>query len=71
MPKVTGIDVYDAVLASRQALADRIVFMTGGTFTARAEQFLGSTSNERLDKPIALDALRATVQRYLGQRSIF
>lgn len=71
MPTVTGMDVYDAVLASRPALADRIVFMTGGTFTARAEQFLGSTSNERLDKPIALDALRATVQRYLGQRSIF
>jgi PAS domain S-box-containing protein len=68
MPTVTGMDVYDAVLASRPELADRIVFMTGGTFTGRAEQFLDSTSNEHLDKPIALDALRATVQRYLTAR---
>jgi DNA-binding response OmpR family regulator len=59
MPDVTGMDVYEELLRSAPGVAERMVFMTGGTFTARAKAFLDRVSNPRLDKPIDVKTLRA------------
>jgi PAS domain S-box-containing protein len=58
MPEVSGMDFY-AQLAPE--LRDRVVFLSGGAFTDRAQRFLDSVPNRRLAKPFDLDALTAVL----------
>jgi CheY-like chemotaxis protein len=58
MPDVTGIDVYAQATRSRADIGERFVFMTGGTFSPRARDFLDQVPNERLDKPFDLQTVR-------------
>ena len=43
------------------AMADRIVFMTGGTYTGAGRAFLDRVTNLRLEKPFDHQTLRALV----------
>jgi CheY-like chemotaxis protein/two-component sensor histidine kinase len=61
MPQLTGMDVYEAVLARAPAVAGRFVFLTGGAFTPRAREFLETVSNPKLEKPVARAELLAAV----------
>ncbi len=51
MPELTGMDVFEQLQASNPPLSERIVFMTGGTFTERAGKFRAAVSNTFLEKP--------------------
>ena len=62
MPEVSGIELYNRAVSARPELADRFVFMTGGTFTAAAREFLEKSSNRRIEKPFDVDRLRAIVR---------
>src|SRR6185312_6331794 len=62
MPGMNGMDFYDQVLATHPALARRIVFMTGGAFTARAAEFLASIENRRIEKPFSLGLIERIVR---------
>jgi hypothetical protein len=55
------MDLHAALMASRPALASRIVFMTGGAFTQTGRQFLDSVPNARVEKPFNAAALKALV----------
>jgi CheY-like chemotaxis protein len=69
MPDVTGMEVYTRTTASHPDLAERFVFMTGGSFHPRTREFLETSSTTRIDKPFDLNALRALVRdRIAGQR---
>jgi signal transduction histidine kinase/ActR/RegA family two-component response regulator len=57
MPSMTGMEFHDAVRASDEALARRIVFMTGGTFTDEARAFLDAVPNAVLHKPFGVDVV--------------
>ena len=63
MPGMSGIDLYEAIRAERPGLERRIVFMTGGAFTARAAEFLASVDNRRVEKPFSL----ALVERIVSE----
>lgn len=63
MPGTDGIDLFHALEASSPKVAAEVVFMTGGAFTARAEQFVSSASNVCLQKPIAPADLERLVLR--------
>ncbi len=63
MPDMSGMDLYDAVSAQVPRAIDRLVFMTGGAFTARAREFLARIPNARVDKPFDEAALKATLAR--------
>jgi signal transduction histidine kinase len=64
MPGRSGIDVYEQLSKSRPDLLGRLVMMTGGTFTARAEAFLASTTCRVLQKPFGAEAvLRLVAER--------
>jgi PAS domain S-box-containing protein len=65
MPGMSGMDLYDAIRQTNRALSDRIVFITGGAFTARADEFLANVPNARLDKPFDLKAVRALVSTFV------
>jgi len=51
MAEMSGMDAYDAIQRIRPGLERRMVFMTGGAFTSRAQQFLDSVPNPILEKP--------------------
>ncbi len=48
MPGMSGMDLFERV---RPEQRPSFIFTTGGAFTPRAQQFLASVPNRRLDKP--------------------
>ncbi len=61
MPEISGVDLYNWLRPIEPQMLERFVFMTGGAFTARAEQFLRDIPNLRLDKPFHPDDLRRVI----------
>jgi signal transduction histidine kinase len=59
MPEVSGIGLYQQLLGARPELADRVIFMTAGTFTQRGRDFLAAADRPLLEKPLDLSAVRA------------
>jgi PAS domain S-box-containing protein len=66
MPGLSGIDVHTAIQASHPEQAKRMVFLTGGSVTSRATQFLASVANPTVAKPFTVDGLRALVADYVA-----
>jgi signal transduction histidine kinase len=64
MPQSSGVEIYEEVAQRRPALASAFVFVSGGVFTRREEEYLQSLSNPRIDKPCDLGELRRTVERH-------
>ncbi len=62
MPSMSGMEVYETIRAIEPEQARRIVFMTGGAFTARALAFLASVDNARIEKPLERSSLRAAIR---------
>ena len=60
MPEVSGIDVWEQLTAPQRQI---FVFMTGGTFTERAERFLASAKPPVLEKPFTATTLEGLLQR--------
>jgi len=55
MPDVSGEHVYRAVSERAPGLLPRFVFMTGGAFTERAQEFLAQFAGRQLEKPFNID----------------
>jgi len=68
MPGMTGMELYEHVLARSPDLAARMVFLTGGAFTQRASDFLASVPNVCLEKPFVPSGLREIVQDLVRRR---
>ncbi len=65
MPDMTGMDLHRELSRVAPEQANRMIFLTGGAFTAKARQFLSEVPKEHLEKPFDPANLRAIVQRYL------
>ncbi|CAN5907291.1 response regulator [soil metagenome] len=65
MPQITGMELYADVLRLDPSQANRMVFLTGGAFTASAREFLDSSTNIRLEKPFDLKELRKLVNELI------
>ena len=68
MPELTGMDIYQVLRFNRPGYEARLVFMTGGAFTASAKRFLAQVPNPRIEKPFNLRALQRMVQRSIAKR---
>jgi DNA-binding response OmpR family regulator len=66
MPKMSGMDLHAEVRRTAPALAQRFVFVTGGTVTPQSAAYLEEVANPRLNKPFRADELRALVRRVMG-----
>lgn len=62
MPGMSGMDFYEQVRSISVELAQRVVFMTGGAFTAESHEFLTRLPNTWLEKPFDIGVLRDLVQ---------
>jgi signal transduction histidine kinase len=61
MTDLTGMDVHAELAKKHPECLPRLVFMTGGGFTARARTFLQSFSHPRIDKPFEPELIRRLV----------
>jgi PAS domain S-box-containing protein len=66
MAGLGGMDVHSRLLAVRPDLARRLVFMTGGASSPRAQRFLDEVKNPRLDKPFTRDELIGAMNEVVG-----
>lgn len=69
MPDVSGMDVYMRSVQARADVGQRFVFMTGGTFSPHARDFLEQVSNECLDKPFDLQTIRNLAESRIAKRA--
>ncbi|SEM36194.1 PAS domain S-box-containing protein [Stigmatella aurantiaca] len=61
MPDITGMELHDRLREHRPDMAARMIFLTGGAFTPRAQAFIGQ-ARYWLEKPVELPALRTLLQ---------
>jgi signal transduction histidine kinase/CheY-like chemotaxis protein len=66
MPDMSGMDLHAELATREPGLERRLVFMTGGAFTARARDFLQKVKNAVLEKPFDFELLHAIVAERLG-----
>ncbi|MBM4362705.1 MAG: response regulator [Deltaproteobacteria bacterium] len=69
MPGMAGMEVYDATFARAPNDAARFVFLTGGTSSVAAREFLARVPNPRAFKPVPAEELARLVDRCLAALS--
>jgi PAS domain S-box-containing protein len=67
MPEMTGMELHAELQRIAPALAARMVFVTGGAFTATAREFLERSANPALTKPFSVDQLLGMVDHVLAE----
>jgi PAS domain S-box-containing protein len=65
MPDMTGMDLHRELCQVAPQQAERMLFLTGGAFTARAWKFLSDPGREHVAKPFSPATLRTIVRRYV------
>lgn len=66
MPEMTGMELHAELVRTAPEQAARMIFMTGGAFTPRAQAFLDQAPNERFPKPFNMARLRARLRELIG-----
>jgi len=62
MPAMTGMEFFAQIAARFPALADRVIFLTGGVVSDAATSFLERTPRPQLHKPFSADQLFAALR---------
>jgi two-component system, NtrC family, sensor kinase len=66
LPGMTGVDFYAFLETHAPELTSRVVFITAGAYTVRAQAFLSRPSTYHIEKPFqSAEALRAAVREHL------
>jgi signal transduction histidine kinase len=68
MPDMTGMELHAELSRRAPEKAAAMIFLTGGTFTAEAQDFLEGVSNPRLSKPFDLTEMRRVVGETIQRR---
>jgi signal transduction histidine kinase/ActR/RegA family two-component response regulator len=66
MPGMTGIEFFETLRGSSPEQADRVVFITGGTFPGAAGAFFESRRNRCLNKPLDAELLSKTIHEVVS-----
>ena len=61
MPRKTGMEIHADLQQRRPAMADRMIFMTGGVFVEEAAAFLSDLSGRWVEKPIDFGELEGRI----------
>lgn len=67
MPDLSGPQVYEELAKRSPGMQHRVLFMTGGAFTAAARQFLDRVPNKCIAKPLDVNQLRSLVGELLSE----
>jgi CheY-like chemotaxis protein len=63
MPDLSGADVFTTLEERAPRLAERVVFATGGAYSAASRAILDRAPNPTVDKPFELESLRAVLRK--------
>ncbi len=63
MPDVAGPDIYKYISEKYPELKEKIIFITGGAFTPKLQEFLDSIPNLCLEKPFMRDDLLKAIDK--------
>lgn len=66
MPEVSGIEFYRTLVETAPELRDRLVFMTGGVFSQKTNDFLDTVPNTCIEKPFDIAALMRLIRDRVG-----
>ena len=66
LPDIDGQQVYEQICARRPEIVGRVGFITGGTFTNEADEFLRNVDSPVLYKPFSRDQLLTLVDELCG-----
>ena len=67
MPEMSGMDFYETLRRLHPGMPERVVFVTGGAFTAAANAFLDEIPNECLTKPFDVKTVREAIRRFVAE----
>lgn len=62
MPKFSGADFYHALQTRHPELSERVIFMTGGTFSDESREFASRVQAPVFDKPVDIKALLRAIE---------
>jgi len=65
MPEVSGIELYSELTRIAPEQAACMIFLTGGTFSEKAQEFLDGIANRWFEKPCNLEQLKAAVREVI------
>lgn len=65
MPELSGMDLHDAIARLAPDQVEKMVFMTGGAFTASARDFFEHVPNPTIEKPFDKAALLSVIETFL------
>ena len=63
MPDVSGMDLFEWLDAAHPELAQRMVFISGGTFTPRAAEFVQKIGDRLLEKPFSVRKVKSMLEK--------
>jgi signal transduction histidine kinase len=67
MAEYTGMDFHADLARDLPAVANRVVFMTGGAFTLQAQQYVAAVPNTCIPKPFDLEEVKQLVSDCVGK----
>lgn len=70
MPELTGMELHAVLSRQIPDQADRMLFLTGGAFTAGAQTFLDNATRPALEKPFKAWQLRSAVAAVIAERGL-
>jgi two-component system, cell cycle sensor histidine kinase and response regulator CckA len=68
MPDMTGIEFYETLKKRFPGFEKRVIFMTGGAFTAAASEFMANVPNLRVEKPFTRQKIQDLIVQCLGSQ---
>jgi len=70
MPNMTGIELIEELQRVAPDQAQRLIFLSGGVFTAQTRERLAEIGVPQLEKPVTVKELRAWVTRIAEETRI-
>jgi len=67
MPNMTGLELFDRIESLAPEQAARVIFLTGGSFTAQSQSRLETSGNLQLQKPVTGQELRACIAKVVAR----
>ena len=67
-PRMSGKDLYQSIKGWDADLANRIVFITGDTFSDETLAFIADCGNPILNKPVEVDEIRKSVREMVMKK---
>jgi CheY-like chemotaxis protein len=70
MPNMTGIELLEQLQRMAPDQAHRLIFLSGGVFTAQTRERLDQIGVPQLEKPVRAQELRGWVVRVAGEANL-